>query len=66
MYLLNKGVDVNLKKKNGVSFLYVVSELGYDSIIKFLLQKGVDINFVRNNNVSFLGIVLENKNKSIY
>lgn len=42
--LLDNGVNINLYKKNGYGFFYVVCFGGYENMIKFLLNNGVNIN----------------------
>lgn len=58
-FLIKKEVDVNLLKKNGESFFYIISVYGFDSIVEFLLNK-VNVNLCRNNGESFLYVVCEN------
>jgi len=42
--LLNQGVDVNVKDKNGVTALMCAAEEGNHEIAKLLIKKGADVN----------------------
>lgn len=58
--MLNRGVIINLCKRNGESFLYVVCKNGYDCILECLFKNGVDINLFIKNGESFFYVVCVN------
>lgn len=41
--LVKKGLDLNTKDKNGVTFLHVAAKHGAKKIVKFLLANGADV-----------------------
>jgi ankyrin repeat protein len=43
-YLLEKGVNINIKNKHGNAALHMASHNGHEEVLKALLEKGADIN----------------------
>lgn len=51
-YLLNKGVDINLKNHFGYTPLIVAAEYEEFETVKFLVENGADVNIKSNTNES--------------
>lgn len=59
-------MKINLYDKYGLSFLYIVIEFGYVSIVEILFNnKDININLRSRDGVSFLYIVCEKGYESI-
>lgn len=50
--LINKGIDVNAKKKDGVTALMIAASAGITEIVRLLIEKGADINAKTNDGLT--------------
>lgn len=47
-YLLDRGIDINYRNKNGFTALLSASHWGYEKIVECLLKRGADPNIGSN------------------
>lgn len=55
--MLENKVDVNFCDENGVSFFYLVCEIGLEIIVNLIFRSGVDLNICMENGVWFFYMV---------
>lgn len=58
-FLLNKGAQVNLQKRNGMSALMLASKRGHTGVVSLLLENGAHVNMQNTNGVSSLMVASE-------
>lgn len=57
--LLEKGAEVNVKKKDGTTVLIAASHCGFTELVKHLLEKGVEVNAKNNDGDTALMMAAE-------
>jgi ankyrin repeat protein len=48
-YLVEKGTDVNMKDKDGITPLFFAASSGNLEVVKYLVEKGANVNAIDNN-----------------
>lgn len=56
--LVNAGADINVKRKNGCSVLYIAAEKGMTSLVKLLMVRGANLDQANVNGLAALHIAV--------
>lgn len=57
-YLVQHGVDVNERGRDGTTALMMAAKLGYEAVVDALLKNRADVDFVTNNSQTALGYAI--------